>query len=97
LNYKLLAQRYKTPYGELDLVMLKDKEIVFVEVKARKKSYKLDTIITQKQIQRNYAAAEIFLSENPFYLNYPSRFDLIIILDTIVAEHMVNITPLAPY
>ena len=90
-------QRYKTPYGELDLVMLKDGEIVFVEVKARKKSYRLDEVISQKQIQRNYAAAEIFLSENPLYLDYRARFDLIVILDKIVAEHIMNIIPLAPY
>jgi putative endonuclease len=92
LGFQPLAQRYKTKYGELDLVVKKDKELLFCEVKARKKSYNLLAIITSKQIQRNYQAAEFFLAENKEYQNYTCRFDLLVILDKMVAEHIVNIT-----
>ncbi|MFH1253778.1 MAG: YraN family protein [Candidatus Uhrbacteria bacterium] len=35
-GYKILAHQFKTRAGEIDLVAEKDKEIIFVEVKARK-------------------------------------------------------------
>ena len=97
LGFQPLAQRYKTKYGELDLIAIKNQDVLFLEVKARKKSYALAEIITSKQIKRNYQAAEIFLSENPQYMQYNCRFDLLVILDKMIAEHLVNITPLDPY
>lgn len=34
-GYRILATRYKTPLGEIDLVARKGKMLVFIEVKAR--------------------------------------------------------------
>ena len=35
-GYKLLDQNYRTPYGEIDLILMSpEQEIVFVEVKSR--------------------------------------------------------------
>ena len=33
-GYKLLAQRYRTPFAEIDLILQKKKEILMVEVKS---------------------------------------------------------------
>jgi putative endonuclease len=35
-GYAIVAQRYKTPVGEIDLVALKGRRLAFVEVKRRK-------------------------------------------------------------
>ena len=35
-GHRIVAQRYKTPVGEIDLVALKGKRLAFVEVKRRK-------------------------------------------------------------
>jgi hypothetical protein len=35
-GHRVVAQRYKTPVGEIDLVALKGKRLAFIEVKRRK-------------------------------------------------------------
>jgi len=35
-GYRIVASRYRTPVGEIDLVALKGKRLAFVEVKRRK-------------------------------------------------------------
>ena len=35
-GYAIVARRYKTPVGEIDLVALKGKRLAFIEVKRRK-------------------------------------------------------------
>ena len=35
-GYAIVAQRYKTPVGEIDLVAIKGKRLAFVEVKRRR-------------------------------------------------------------
>src|SRR5690348_10908885 len=35
-GYRIVAQRYKTPVGEIDLVALKGKRLAFIEVKRRR-------------------------------------------------------------
>ena len=91
LGFSVLAQRYKTKYGEIDLIVSNNQELVFVEVKARKRSTTLENIITQKQISRNYSAAEIFLSVFEEYKEYRCRFDLIVIFGTKISHHIKNI------
>jgi len=35
-GHRIVAQRYRTPVGEIDLVALKGKRLAFIEVKRRK-------------------------------------------------------------
>lgn len=35
-GHRILARRYKTPVGEIDLVALKGRRLAFIEVKRRK-------------------------------------------------------------
>ena len=35
-GYKIIEQNYKTKYGEIDLICEKDREIIIVEVRAKK-------------------------------------------------------------
>ena len=49
--YRILHRRYKTYVGEVDLIVVKGKTLVFIEVKARK--YDLyDGIVSSQQIDR---------------------------------------------
>lgn len=84
-GFKLIAKRYKTPFGEVDLVVRKRNLLVFIEVKAR---YKLTDyeFISQKQIKRNSKAALSFLGQNESYNGFDMRFDLAIIIGSDVHE-----------
>ncbi len=91
LDFFLIAKRYKTKYGEIDLIVSKNNQLIFVEVKARSKKIVLENIITRKQIERNYSAAEFFLSEFPEYSTYDCRFDLLILYQNRIVQHIFNI------
>ncbi|MGX6960834.1 MAG: YraN family protein [Rickettsia endosymbiont of Pentastiridius leporinus] len=76
--YQILHHRKRYYVGEIDIIALRNKEIVFIEVKAR--SSKIDdrflSLNKQKRIKQ---AALMFLSSNPKYKNYNIRFDLVIV------------------
>ena len=76
--YKILGHRVKTRMGEIDLIALRGRTIVFLEVKARMKEIDeiLCTIHQQKRIRN---AATLFLQRNSKYNGYDIRFDLCII------------------
>jgi putative endonuclease len=89
MGFEVLFFRYKTPYGEVDLVVKKDTLLVFVEVKARNNPIHFD-LITKKQIKRNCDAAIYFIGENEQYVNYDMRFDFITVINGRIADHIEN-------
>ena len=76
--YSILHHRMKTYVGEIDLVASRGKQLVFIEVKARKYGI-YEGIVSQVQQERIKRAAELFLSKNPEYENYDIRFDLVVV------------------
>lgn len=61
-GFVLIARRYKTPYGEIDLIARKGPLLVFVEVKQRSGLARAAESITPRQRQRIVQAAELFLA-----------------------------------
>jgi putative endonuclease len=92
IGFEVLARRYKTKLGEIDLVIKKDTQLIFIEVKARKRKTSTEEILTTRQISRIYSAAEIFLSEFPEYNEFECRFDLLIIFKNKILDHIKNIS-----
>ena len=76
LGYTIKEQRYKTSYGEIDIIAILDEVLVFFEVKARRR-FLHDENISSAQIKRNSNAASFFLSQYEDYSNYQMRFDFI--------------------
>lgn len=75
--YKIISRRFRSPFGEIDLVAQKNNQIIFFEVKARKDTSLMD-FISKRQQQRITKTAEFFLIRNPKYQVYQIRFDVII-------------------
>jgi putative endonuclease len=77
-GYAVLARRYRTRYGEIDIVARSAGVIVFVEVKARHGSRfgdAAEAITSQKQ-QRLVAMARDYLARYGL-LEAPCRFDIV--------------------
>ncbi len=95
-GYELLKHRFKTKYGEIDLVMYcyEKKEIVFIEVKLCErycrshKNEPLPELLSRKQQKRNCEAAIYFLSNYPEYAAYAGRFDLIVVAGGKIISHI---------
>ena len=76
-GYRILARRYKTPVGEVDLIVRKKNLIVFVEVKARAtEQLALESISSSAQ-RRISAAGEWWISQQRNGAHYTWRFDVI--------------------
>jgi putative endonuclease len=76
-GYEILARRFETPGGEIDLVARKGGTIVFVEVKARRAIDAALFAVTRKTRLRIEAAARSFQTRHPRYAELGVRFDIV--------------------
>ena len=70
-SYRILAQRYKTKAGEIDLVAKRGDHLAFVEVKRRRTQDEAAWSILPRQQARIAMAAEVFLVRMRLYPNAP--------------------------
>jgi putative endonuclease len=91
-RYKILARRYKTSLGEIDIIASKNNTLVFVEVKARKTVEKCYIAISDKQLQRIQRASGIFINRNRNFQQYFIRFDVILVSDWKWPIHIQNVS-----
>lgn len=89
-GYRILARRYKTPVGEVDLVARRGKKIVFVEVKARRRGEDALSSVTPHMQVRILRAAQHYISRNPSLVDYELRFDLIAFAPPFFLRHLDN-------
>lgn len=75
----MLAERVRTPAGELDMVAEKDGLLAFVEVKARPSLYEAAFALQPRQQARLMAAAEAWMAENPGHGVAGVRFDVLLV------------------
>jgi len=81
-GHRLLCRRWMGRGGEIDLVMEKDDEIVFVEVKKSGTHAKASRNLSRRQIQRLMTSAEDCLGHFERQSLTPMRFDVALIDDT---------------
>ncbi len=89
-GYSILQRRYKTKFGEVDLIVLRDRVLCFVEVKARPVlADALDavTIRTRRRIEKS---ALYFISQNIEYTDYDMRFDVVAVTEGEEITHLDN-------
>lgn len=76
-GYRLLAQRFSAPGGEIDLVARKKDELVFVEVKLRKSLEEARLAVTPGNQSRIRAAADSWLARKARRMDMPLRYDIV--------------------
>jgi len=93
-GYKILKHRYKSSFGEIDIIAKKKNFIIFIEVKARYKKINIENVLNPHQIQRIKKSAEDFIAKNRKLQNCSRRFDFIevrpIFLFIFNIKHRIN-------
>jgi len=87
-GYRILAKRFKTPYGEIDLVARRRNLIAFVEVKARASLDDAAYAVTPRQQKRIIDAAQAWLMTHPEHADFDLRFDAMLIAPRRLPRHL---------
>ena len=89
-GYLILERRYRSPLGEIDIIALKERNIVFVEVKKRKSIDEGLLSISFKQKNRIHQSSLIWLKKYPKYFSYNIRYDLFVFCNILKFRHEKN-------
>jgi putative endonuclease len=89
-GYRTIARRWKSPVGEIDLVIKRGRLIAFVEVKARKALDQAAESVLPRQRRRIVAAAEAWLAAHPEHAGYDMRFDAVLVSPGRMPQHVVS-------
>jgi putative endonuclease len=87
-GFRILARRYKSPLGEIDIIAARRHLLVFVEVKARANLDAAAEAVTPRQKQRIAQAAEIWLAAHPRVTFRDIRFDAILVAPGKLPRHV---------
>jgi putative endonuclease len=88
-GYRILAKRFRTPHGEIDIVARKRSLVAFVEVKARASLDEAAYAVTPRQQQRIIAAASAWLMAHPEHAEFELRFDAMLIAPRRLPRHLL--------
>ncbi len=77
--YRVLASRYRSPHGEIDIVVARGKTLALVEVKARPSAREAIEAITPHQRARLERAAGDFLARHAQFNRHNVRFDVMLV------------------
>jgi putative endonuclease len=86
-GYRILAVRYRTKGGEIDLIVRKGDVVVFVEVKARvgeREAIDAVSLLAQKRIR---AASDIWLARRKDAHRLSQRYDIVAIMPGRLPRH----------
>ena len=89
-GYRIVARRWKTPFGEIDIVARRRRALVFVEVKARAHADDAAEAVTERGKRRIVAAAELWLAHNPDDARREIRFDVVLVTPGRMPQHIAN-------
>ena len=78
-GWRVLARRYRTPVGEIDIVARRGRTVIFVEVKARDGAAPAAEAALRRQRRRIERAARWFLARYPDAVPEALRFDVVLV------------------
>jgi putative endonuclease len=88
-GYRILAKRFRTPYGEIDIVARRRNLLAFIEVKARATLDDAAYAVTPRQQARIINAAQAWLMAHPEHAEFEQRFDALLIAPRSLPRHLL--------
>jgi putative endonuclease len=79
-GYRIIARRFRTKGGEIDIIARRGDLVLIVEVKARPTLEQAMDAIAYSAQRRIEAAADTWLSKQPDYARLTLRFDMVAVL-----------------
>ena len=90
-GYRILARRYRTKLGEIDLIARRGDLVAIVEVKVRATLAQAMEAIAQESEHRIEGAADLWLARQPDHARLSVRFDMVAILPRRWPVHVENV------
>ena len=87
-GFRIVARRWKSRVGEIDIIARRRRLLVFVEVKARERLDDAAWSVTDRQRARIVAAAEAWLAVNPDPAIQDIRFDAMLVAPGRIPRHI---------
>lgn len=89
-GHRIIERRARTPFGEIDLVVVRGARVSFVEVKARRTAEAAEAALPARQRERVKRASTIWLQRHPRYQSHEITFDVVFVLPWRPPRHLVN-------
>ena len=89
-GWRVLARRYKSPVGEIDLIVRRGRVLAFIEVKARLTAEAAAEAVLPRQQERITRAAQAFLQARADLAAMDARFDVVLVTPMRLPVHLVN-------
>jgi putative endonuclease len=90
-GFRIIARRYRTKLGEIDLIARRGDLVLIVEVKVRATLIEAMDAIARQSERRIEAAADLWLSRQPDYGRLSVRFDMVAVLPRRWPVHVENV------
>ena len=87
-GFRIVARRFRSPVGEVDIVARRGRLLVFVEVKARSTLDDAAESLAPRQQRRIAAAASAWLAEHPDDVRSHIRFDAMLVAPGRIPRHI---------
>lgn len=89
-GYRILARRYRTKLGEIDLIARRGDVVAFIEVKRRAELVTGLEAVTPQAQQRIRRAAQLYLQRHPALAERALRFDVMVVTAWAWPRHIVD-------
>lgn len=89
-GYRLLARRFRTPVGEIDIIARRGGVIAMIEVKARRSTADGIEALSSRQRGRIRRASLAFLQKRPELEGKTLRFDLMLVTPWRPPRHVID-------
>ena len=90
-GFRIIARRYRTKLGEIDLIARRGDLVLIIEVKVRATLIEAMDAIARQSERRIEAAADLWLSRQPDYGRLSVRFDMVAVLPRRWPVHVENV------
>lgn len=87
-GFRPLARRYRTPLGEIDLIVKRGRLIAFVEVKARRLEAAGLQAVGAEGERRIVDAADLWLARHPAAAGLDLRYDMVVVTPWRLPRHL---------